>query len=160
MHPKFEIIESANLMNIYYDNNKLFYSDIKKTSPEIKVALDYVHWSKLIANNDDRDSNGKVNSNLSSFVIRKMSRDTIYSGTSNSKKKNEIDNYNDNNIIKSNDISALAFESPYARFAVNYLCQKTKAVLDIGAFNHSLIDYDIEEAYDALNFVSEHINFK
>lgn len=147
------------MINVFYHNNICYYSNIKSTSSEIKVALDWatphIHWPNLVMNNNEF--------NLSSSLISEISRDTIFSSLSSSKIDNSSTNNSSstsNSIIPPKEISALAFESQYARLTINNLCQKVKAILDIGAFNHSLIDYDIEEAYDALNYVSESVNLK
>ena len=50
-----------------------------------------------------------------------------------------------------------AFQSQYATTAISDICQKTKSLLDIGAFNHSFFGYDNDDAHDALDYVCEYI---
>ena len=67
-----------------------------------------------------------------------------------------VDNTTSNNTRK--EISALAFQSQYATAAISNICQKTKSLLDIGAFNHSFFAYDNDDAHDALDYVYEYID--
>lgn len=160
---KFDSIASADLLNLHYDRNTCFFSNNKSNANDIKVALDWatphVHWPILGSNNASLKKADKVNNvSSSSSVVSEMSRNTIFSSATNTTNV-KVDNTTSNNTRKEiKEISALSFQSQYATAAISNICQKTKSLLDIGAFNHSLCGYDIDDAHDALDYVCENLS--